>query len=102
MRTAQNTKRSKSKSPDKVRKNQTLIVRAHQDYLDVSSDYLNKARQTLALLEKPGLTGALDLARKAQIEDFMISKGKAGVAAGLGVKVCILEDQHQFILATTK
>jgi IS5 family transposase len=27
-----------------------------------------------------------------------ISKGKAGVAVELGVKVCILEDQHQFIL----
>jgi hypothetical protein len=27
-----------------------------------------------------------------------ISKGKAGVPVELGVKVCILEDQHQFIL----
>jgi len=27
-----------------------------------------------------------------------VSKGKAGVAVELGVKVCILEDQHQFIL----
>jgi hypothetical protein len=27
-----------------------------------------------------------------------ISKGKAGVAVELGVKVCILEDQHRFIL----
>lgn len=27
-----------------------------------------------------------------------ISKGKAGVSVELGVKVCILEDQHQFIL----
>jgi hypothetical protein len=27
-----------------------------------------------------------------------ISKGKAGVPVDLGVKVCILEDQHQFIL----
>ncbi len=27
-----------------------------------------------------------------------ISKGKAGVPVELGLKVCILEDQHQFIL----
>ncbi len=27
-----------------------------------------------------------------------ISKGKAGVPVELGVRVCILEDQHQFIL----
>ncbi len=27
-----------------------------------------------------------------------ISKGKTGVAVELGVKVCILEDQHPFIL----
>ena len=27
-----------------------------------------------------------------------VSKGKAGVPVELGVKVCILEDQHQFIL----
>jgi hypothetical protein len=27
-----------------------------------------------------------------------VSKGKAGVAVELGIKVCILEDQHQFIL----
>jgi transposase, IS5 family len=27
-----------------------------------------------------------------------VSKGKAGVAVELGVKVCILEDQHQFVL----
>lgn len=27
-----------------------------------------------------------------------VSKGKAGVAVELGVKVCVLEDQHQFIL----
>ncbi len=27
-----------------------------------------------------------------------ISKGKAGVPQELGVRVCVLEDQHQFIL----
>ena len=134
MRTAQNKKRSKAKSAEQVRKNLDLIIRAHQDYVDVAQGYLDKARQTLALIERRGLSDALDVGKKVQIEGFMahavrqidqigrrvmlgeviahsekvfsifqrhtewISKGKAGVPVELGVKVCILEDQHRFIL----
>ena len=36
MRTAQNKKRSKAKSPEQVFKNEVLIVQAHQNYLSVS------------------------------------------------------------------
>jgi hypothetical protein len=134
MRTAQNKKRSQARSPEQVQQNQALIIQAHQDYLAVAQTYLDKARQTLAAIEKQGLCDALDLVRKVEIEGFMahavrqieqthrrvilgeviphdekvfsifephtewISKGKAGVPVELGVKVCILEDQHQFIL----
>ena len=134
MRTAQNKKRSKARSPEQLEKNAALIVQAHRQYLDVAQQYLNKARQTLVQLQSAGFADALHVVRKLQIEGFMqhadrqieqierrvihgeviahedkvfsifephtewISKGKAGVPVELGVKVCILEDQHQFIL----
>jgi IS5 family transposase len=138
MRTAQNKKRSKASSPERVQKNEALIIQAHQEFLDIAQGYLDKAAQTLALMDKRGVTGSADLAKslekKQEIEGFMahavrqieqtrrrvilgeviphgekvfsifephtewISKGKAGVPMELGVKVCILEDQHQFIL----
>lgn len=71
MRTAQNKKRSKAKSPEQVQKNEALIIRAHQEFLDVAQGYLDKARQTLALIEKRGLSDALDLVKKLEIEGFM-------------------------------
>jgi hypothetical protein len=134
MRTAQNKKRSKAKSPEQVEKNQALIVEAHQTYLKVAQTYLDKAVQTLSTITQQESGDVLDLARKIEIEGFMthaarqinqierrvikgeviphaekvfsifqphtewISKGKAGVPVELGVKVCILEDQYQFIL----
>ena len=132
MRTAQNKKRSKAKAREDQRA--ALIVQAHQDYLEVATQYCAKARATLAILTQQGLHGALDVALKLQIESFMrhaarqidqtrrrvilaqvipheekvfsifephtewISKGKAGVVVELGVKVCVLEDQYQFVL----
>ena len=134
MRTAQNKKRSKAKSPEQQEKNAALIVQAHRQYLDVAQQYLSKARQTLVQLQSAGFADVLHVVRKLEIEGFMkhadrqidqierrviqgaviahedkvfsifephtewISKGKAGVPVELGVKVCILEDQHQFIL----
>lgn len=134
MRTAQNKKRSKAKAPEQVQKNEALIVQAHQHYLSVAQAYLDKARQTLVLIEAQALADVFDQVRKVEIEGFMvhadrqidqvrrrvilgetiphgekvfsifqphtewISKGKAGVAVELGVKVCIVEDQYQFIL----
>ena len=71
MRTAQNKKRSKAKSPEQVQKNEALIVRAHQEFLDVAQAYLDKARQTLVLIEQGGLSDALDLVKKLEIEGFM-------------------------------
>ena len=134
IRTAQHKKRSKARSPEQQEKNAALIVQAHRQYLAVAQQYLNKARQTLVLMQSAGLVDALHVVRKLEIDGFMkhadrqieqierrviqgeviahedkvfsifephtewISKGKAGVPVELGVKVCILEDQHQFIL----
>ena len=134
MRSAQNKKRSRAKSPEQQEKNEVLIKAAHQDYIDCAQDYLDKARQSLLDLTKAGTTDVIDLARKIEIEGFMahaarqidqicrrvilgeviaheekvfsifephtewVSKGKAGVPVELGLKVCIVEDQHQFIL----
>ena len=134
MRAAQNKKRSKATSPERAQKNEALIIAAHQQYLTLAQTYLDKARQTLALIEQQGLADVVDLVRKFEIEGFMahadrqidqihrrvilgeviahdekvfsifephtewISKGKAGIPVELGVKVCIVEDQHQFIL----
>ena len=134
MRSAQNKTRSKTKSEEQQQKNETLTVKAHQEYLDVAGRYLQKARDTIALFEQRGFTGEFDVLKKFEIEGFMqhairqidqtkrrvildeviphaekvfsifephtewVSKGKAGVPVELGVKVCILEDQHQFIL----
>ncbi len=134
MRSAQNKKRSRAKSPQQQEKNEVLIKAAHQDYIDCAQGYLDKARQSLLDLSALESFGVIDLVRKIEIEGFMahaarqidqirrrvilgqsiaheekvfsifephtewISKGKAGVAVELGLKVCILEDQHQFIL----
>ena len=54
MRTAQNKKRSKAKSPEQQEKNAALIVAAHQEYLAASQAYLDKARQTLAMIKAEG------------------------------------------------
>lgn len=130
-RTAQNKKRSKAKTPELVQKNQQAVIQAHQDYLHIAQEVLDKAR---ASLTQVALTDPLLVIQKQEIEGFMahadrqidqihrrviegqtiahqekvfsifephtewISKGKAGVPVELGVKVCILEDQYQFIL----
>jgi len=134
MRAAQNKKRSKAKSPQREEQRDALIAQAHQDYLELATKYLDKARATLATLTRQGLNGPLAVAMTLAIEGFMghaarqidqtrrrviagevipheekvfsifephtewISKGKAGVPVELGVKVCVLEDQYQFIL----
>jgi IS5 family transposase len=134
MRSAQNKKRSKAKSEEQRKKNEALVVKAHQEYLDVAGRYLQKAQGTIAMLEQRGNARELDILKKLEIEGFMqharrqidqterraihgeviphdekvfsifeqhtewISKGKAGVPVEFGLKVCILEDQHQFVL----
>ena len=134
MRSAQNKKRSKARSPEQQEKRAALIRLAHQHYVELAQQLLNKARRTLAEMQSAGWADAMQAVMALEIEGFMqhadrqieqivrrvirgesiahedkvfsifephtewISKGKAGVPVELGVKVCILEDQHQFIL----
>ena len=135
MRTAQNKKRSKAQSEELIKKNETAIIEAHQEYLSVAEHYLSKARETLSkLVQQQEEQSESAVQQQRKITNFMqhaarqieqtrrrviegktiahdekvfsifephtewISKGKAGVPVELGVKVCILEDQHQFIL----
>jgi len=116
-RTAQNKKRSKAKTPELVEKNQQALMQAHQDYLQVAQSTLGKARASLAEIEdfmahadrqidqihRRVILGETILHAEKVFSIFQphtewISKGKAGVPVELGLKVCILEDQYQFLL----
>jgi len=134
MRTAQNKKRLRAKIEEQKVKNAALVVKAHQDYIDVAKNYLTKANHVLNVIETTGLSDIRDGLLIESIRNFInhgtrqisqierriifgeiiphhekvfsifqthtewVMKGKAGVPVELGVKVCILEDQHQFIL----
>ena len=128
MRKTQKKKRGGGKTTAQQEKRQSAMVEAHQDYIALSQRYLTKATETLSLLgEKHPLLcleiqtymahadRQIDQIRRRVIQGEeipheekvfslfephteWISKGKAGVPVELGLRVCILEDQHQFIL----
>ncbi len=134
MRTAQNKKRARAKTEEQKRKRDTLIAKAHQEYIEVTQKYLGKARYTLNKVESQGLSDAKDALLVENIITFInhairqinqivrrvihgeiiphdekvfslfqphtewVMKGKAGIPVELGVKVCVMEDQYQFIL----
>jgi hypothetical protein len=108
-----------------------LRISAHMAYLAVASEYIERAKQTIAILESIGMSQIatvmvveyfishgqrqMDQIRRRVIDGETIahdekvfslfephtewiSKGKAGVAQELGLKVCILEDQFGYIL----
>lgn len=135
MRTAQNKKRIQVRTEEQKKNRDTIIVQAHQEYIEISQNYLNKTMCTLNTLEKKHDFGSVgDMATCEGIHLYMkhalrqidqirrrvvlgedipheekvfslfqpqtewISKGKAGVPVEFGLKVCVLEDQYQFIL----
>ena len=134
MRTAQNKKRTRATTEDQKKKRDVLIAEAHQEYINVSQKYLDKACYTLDILEKQGVSDIKDILLVENIKTFInhgirqinqikrrvicgeiiphdekvfslfqphtewVMKGKAGVPVELGVKVCVIEDQYQFIL----
>ena len=73
LRAAQNKKRSKAQSAEQKAKNESLMVEAHQAYLEVAQRYLNKAQDTLARLREQGFSGLLDVAAQLEIEGFMVT-----------------------------
>jgi transposase, IS5 family len=134
MRAAQNKKRARAKTDEQKNKRDALIVEAHQQYIDIAQNYLNRACYTLDTLEKKGFSDIKDVLLTGSIRTFInhgirqinqierrvifgeiiphdekvfsifqphtewVMKGKAGVPVELGVRVCVMEDQHQFIL----
>lgn len=108
-----------------------LRISSHKTYLAVATECIERARQTIAILQSIGMgqiatftaieyfighgQRQMDLIRRRVIHDETIahsekvfslfephtewiSKGKAGVAQELGLKVCVLEDQFGYIL----
>jgi IS5 family transposase len=134
MRAAQNKKRASAKTEEQKKKRDKLIAEAHQEYIDVSQKYLDKACHTIKTLETQGLSAIKDVLQIENIQGLIkhalrqidqikrrvicgemiphaekvfsifqshtewVMKGKAGVPVELGVKICVMEDQHQFIL----
>lgn len=134
MRAAQMKKRGGGKIEEQKEKRQEQMIAAHQQYMDIAQQYLDKARislddlqklveltpaQTLTVLEiQLYLADAdrqIDQTTRRVVEGKTIPhaekvfsifephtewvvKGKVGVPVELGLKVCIMEDQHQFLL----
>jgi len=130
-RAAQKMKHAATKDSVKKAKREELIQQAHQAYIDMAQNYIDRVRQTLLNIESSDIMVWL---RISQIQDYIqhaerqidqirrriiegetiphaekvfslfephtewISKGKAGVPVELGLKVCVVKDQFQFIL----
>jgi transposase, IS5 family len=124
-------KRSSSNKEELIAEKDQLVMEATVRYVDTVEAYVNRAEQTISILNGMGICA---VSRFMMIEQYMghakrqidqirrrvlegetiahhekvfsifeehtewISKGKAGVAQELGLCVCILEDQHGFIL----
>ena len=43
----------------------------HQEYLDTAQRYLNKARETIVVLDAQGRADFVDLVKREEIEGFM-------------------------------
>lgn len=134
MRAAQMKKRGGGSSEEQKEKRHEQMVAAHQQYMGIAQQYLDKARlslkrlpervllttnQTLIMLEAQQYMGdaerQIEQTTRRVVEGKTIPhtekvfslfephtewivKGKAGVPMELGLKVCIMEDQHQFLL----
>lgn len=112
----------KGKGKDKEEK----LIAAHQKYIDAAKMFINKLECTLEALkdnilsiqirnyldhayrqidqiERRAIKGETIPASEKVYSIFephteWVNKGKAGGKIELGIKVCIIEDQHQFIL----
>ena len=71
MRTAQNKKRLRAKIEEQKVKNAALVVKAHQDYIDVAKNYLTKANHVLNVIETTGLSDIRDGLLIESIRNFI-------------------------------
>ncbi len=115
-------KRSSSKDAGKKARREELIVDAHRQYVTVVKAYVRRAQETIIILKDMGIGSVV---RMVTIEHYIahaerqidqirahhekvfsifeahtewLSKSKAGVPQELGLSVCVLEDQHGFVL----
>lgn len=125
-RHTQKLRASTSQKPEKKAQRQAQIQEVHAEYLAYCDRYLERAKQTLADLK--GTVQALEIERfmahaERQIDQIRrrvldgeniphhekvfsvfeeytewVSKGKAGVPVELGLRVCVLEERHGFVL----
>ena len=134
MRAAQMKKRGGGGSEAQKEKRQEQMVEAHQQYMDVARQYLDKVRLSLKHLQELGVLTTTQTLIMLEVQQYMVDaerqldqitrrviegkaiphgekvfsifephtewivKGKAGVPMELGLRVCIMEDQHQFLL----
>lgn len=133
-RYAQTSKNGGAKTEEQKKKKEQNIKDKHQEYIDLSSCYLERVSQTVNELAKTQAFSITEYALIANIDAYVnhakrqigqikrriideekiphsekvfslfephtewICKGKLGVPVELGIKVCIIEDEHQFIL----
>ncbi len=76
-RAAQQIKRSTSKNPEKKQQQAIAIVQAHQDYIDLSAQFIRKSKATLA--EVISTTGLSATTKALEIETF-IAHGERQIA----------------------
>jgi len=120
LRKIQKIKKGKAKNKDE------LLIEAHRSYVDMAKSFITKIELTLGEISEHRFTDEIEsflkhayrqidqIERRAingevippsekvysifQEHTEWVNKGKAGGKIELGIKVCIIEDQHQFIL----
>lgn len=120
LRKIQKIKKGKAENKDE------RLIEAHQGYIDMAKSFMTKIKLTLGEISEHSLTDQIEsflkhayrqidqIERRAingevipasekvysifQEHTEWVNKGKAGGKIELGIKVCIIEDQHQFIL----
>lgn len=127
-RVVQKLKHSTSKDENKKKAKEESTKNAHEEYLALAKNYIDRARGTCASLKSISMKSAeeiesyinhaerqIDQIRRRVLEGEKIphqekvfsifephtewiSKGKAGIPVELGLRVCIVEDTHGFIL----
>lgn len=133
-RYAQTSKNGGSRTEEQKQKREQNIKDKHQEYLDLSSYYLERINQTINELTKSQTLSIVEQAIVMDIDGYMsharrqidqikrrvingetvphsekvfslfephtewLCKNKLGVPVELGLKVCIIEDEYQFIL----
>lgn len=133
-RYAQSSKQGGTRTDEQRQRREENIRDKHQEYINLSTNYIERINQTLDKLTKTRALSTIDHAIMANIDSYIqhafrqidqirrrviqketiphnekvfslfephtewICKNKLGIPVELGLKVCIVEDEHQFIL----